>query len=405
MMTSNSDPTNGNTNGHIRKRPVQSTSLDLKKTILLPNPLKILASIDGYFQDAAMLKGFHDYWNVVAPQLQQILLSYLNGAFKFMGVSLNGVPKGTLIPPVEHLPKYERVVKRLFEILENAECVLYQDSRYVRHTATLPSEGTSSRLIDTLVADHPQFEVDARMMAVTGPRLGECLTGKVDPLSLMFREPAASQVLADFYLHSPIFATLTEHMVSLLGPLLNSADRGADKPLKIIEVGAGLGGTTSRLIEFIQAMGVPVEYTFTDISPSLVKRASTKYKEHSEWMRFTTFDMEKSVPNALSGKYHVVIGTMAVHATSSRSQSCSRLYELLCDGGFLLLSEGTQRIDWYDITFGLLDGWWLSGDYALQPADVWMQNFREAGFQEVGYSSGPSREANTQQLLLAWKKV
>ena len=373
--------------------------------VLLPDPLAILAKTDDHFEDAAILKGFIDYWSTVAPKLQQLLLSYLNGAFKAMGVSLNTLPQGTPIPPVKHLPKHEKVLKRLFEILEEAQCVLYRDSRYVRHTASLPSEGASSQLLDSFVADHPQFAVDARMMAVTGPQLGECLTGKVDPLSLMFRDPAASQVLADFYLYSPIFATLTEHMISLLGPLLNSIDCGVDSPLKIFEVGAGLGGTTSRLIEFIQAMAVPVEYTFTDISPSLVAKASVKYKAHADWMRFMPFDMEKPVPETLRGKYHIVIATMAVHATSSRSQSCSALYELLADGGFVMLSEGTQRIDWYDFTFGLLEGWWVSGDYALQPAEVWMQEFKKVGFQECGYSSGPSREANTQQLLLARKNI
>jgi len=384
---------------------MQPTSSDCNGALFLPDPLGVLAGINDNFEDAATLKGFIDYWSTVAPKLQQLLLSYLNGAFKTMGVSLNTLPQGALIPPVNHLPRHEKVLKRLFEILEDAQCVLYQDSRYVRHTAPLPSDGTSSQLLDSFVADHPRFAVDARMMAVTGPRLGECLMGKIDPLSLMFRDPAASQVLADFYLHSPIFATLTEHMISLLGPILNGIDCTADHPLRVFEVGAGLGGTTSRLVEFIQAMAVPVEYTFTDISPSLVSKASVKYEAHADWIRFMPFDMEKPVPETLVGKYHVVISTMAVHATSSRSKSCSRLYELLADGGFVILSEGTQRIDWYDITFGLLEGWWLSGDYALQPAHVWMQEFKKAGFPECGYSSGRSREANTQQLLVAWKRI
>ncbi|MCJ1441818.1 MAG: hypothetical protein MMC23_002310 [Stictis urceolatum] len=373
--------------------------------VVLPDPLAILASIDDQFEDAATLKGFVDYWSTVAPQLQQLLLSYLNGAFKAMGVSLNTLPQGSPIPPLKHLPKHERVVKRLFEILEEAQCVSYRDSKYVRHTASLPSESASPQLLASFVADRPRFAVDARMMALTGPQLGDCLTGKVDPRSLLFGDRAASKVLADFYLHSPIFATLTEHMISLLGPLLNGMDSGADNPLKIFEVGAGLGGTTSRLIEFIQAMGFPVEYTFTDISQSLVAKAGVKYKAHADWMRFMPFDMEKPVSETLRGRYDIVIATMAVHATSSRSQSCSALYELLANGGFMMLSEGTQRIDWYDITFGLLEGWWLSADYPLQPAEVWMQEFKKIGFQECGYSSGPSREANTQQLLLARKKI
>lgn len=382
-----------------------STHTTSNAILSLPSPLALLAEADAYFEDAAFLKGFTGYWSTVAPELQKLLLSYINNAFKVMGVTLNKLRKGTPIPLVRHLPKHEMVMKRLFKILEDAQCVVHQESGYVRGVADLPSGTDSPQLFDRIITNFPRFAVDARMMAVTGPQLGECLTGKVDPLSLMFRSPAASKVLEEFYLHSPVFATLTEHMISFLGALLNNIDCSAEPPLRIFEVGAGVGGTTSRIVEFIKAMAIPVEYTFTDISPSLVAKARDKYKMHAEWMHFLPFDMEKPVPEELRGKYHVVIGTMVVHATSSRSRSCSRLHDVLADGGIVVLSEGTQLIDWYDIAFGLLDGWWLSGDYALQAADVWMRDFREAGFPSCGYSTGPSREAKTQRLLLAWKNI
>ncbi len=69
-----------------------------------------------------------------------------------------------------------------------------------------------------------------------------------------------------------------------------------------------------------------------------------------------------------------------------------------------MLSEVTQVIDWYDISFGLLDGWWLAeggAAYPIQPPETWMDSFAAAGFISAGCSLGPSRESTSQQLLVA----
>lgn len=366
--------------------------------------LSALAKADEYFEDAAYLTSLAGYRENVAPKLQHLLLAYLNGAFQIMGIDLDRLAAGDALPPLSYLPRHENVVARFLAILVKAGGLSKEGDAYVRSTGAIPSATSSQPVLQEILASHPAFAVDARMLELTGPQLGDCLVGRVDPLSLMFKTKTSSKVLADFYLHSPVFSTLTEHMISFLSTLLTNTDHWKEgRPIRICEVGAGLGGTTSRLIEFFQAMDVPVEYTFTDISPTLVKNASIKFAEHLGWMTFLPFDMEKPVTEALKDKFDMVIGTMVVHATSDRIASCSRLHELLVEGGFLMLSEGTEVVDWYDATFGLLEGWWLSGDYALQPEDVWMSTFSQAGFAQCGFSKSPMPESKLQRLLVGVK--
>lgn len=175
--------------------------------------------------------------------------------------------------------------------------------------------------------------------------------------------------------------------------------------LQILEVGAGFGGTTTRLAEILRASGVSVSYKFTDISPLLVKSAKAKFSKYA-WMEFQTLNLENDIPPLLKGTYDVVIGTNCVHATTSKVRTISRLKSLLNDQGFIMLSEVTEVIDWYDIVFGLLDGWWVADDgskYPLQPPESWVHAFREAGFMDsnITYSRGVSPESNTQRLLIA----
>ncbi|KAL9104896.1 MAG: hypothetical protein Q9163_000213 [Psora crenata] len=77
-------------------------------------------------------------------------------------------------------------------------------------------------------------------------------------------------------------------------------------------------------------------------------------------MEFKALNMESDMPASLQGQYDIVIGTNCVHATTNKMRTISRLRSLLYGQGFIVLSEVTQLVDWYDIVFGLLDGWWPS---------------------------------------------
>lgn len=124
-------------------------------------------------------------------------------------------------------------------------------------------------------------------------------------------------------------------------------------------------------------------------------------------MKFEVLNLEQEMPAAFRSRYDITLGANVVHAISNRITSCRRLRETPRPGGFVVLSEVTRVIDWYDICFGLLDGWWLSEDgkgYPIQPADTWMDTFNRAEFSSMGFSTGPTEEANSQQLLVACNK-
>ena len=384
-----------------RSKPSPSTAVHQ-----LGNPMQALTTSEGTFDQSASQRGFSNYWASVAPSQDALLLAYINEAFLALGSNIAQTAPGKTVPSVKYLPKHAKVMERFFQILAKHDILTRHGPKLTRGAGTPPTL-PSSQLHQHFIRDFPAYAGEARMMALTGPRLADCLTGKADPVGLMFRGKEAQQVMGDYYTASPMLSTLTEQMVVFLRAVLRSSSSvTAASPIRILEVGAGFGGTTTRLAEVIEASGVPVVYNFTDISPSLVKGAKTKFGAQYPWMEFQALNLETEMPAPLQGMYDVVIGTNCVHATTNKTKTSERLRSLLNGTGFVVLSEVTQVCDWYDIVFGLLDGWWLANDgstYPLQPPSSWMRSFEDAGFggNRICYTQGPNPESNTQRLLVA----
>ena len=368
---------------------------------ILSNPFPALVRSNAEFDISANKQGFSNYWSDVAPFQGELLLAYIVEAFRNLGIDLSTIASGSLVPPVPHLPKHKKVVSRLWSILESHGIVVTQSHGIVRGDGNL-KEKTSSDLYENLNAQCPRFEHETELMRLTGPKLADCLSGEVDPVHLMFGSPASLKIMENFYSKSPMMSTMTEQLVTFLMKLLQSIDFSRRGPVRILEVGAGTGGTSTRLAEALEAAYIAVRYTFTDVSPSLVSKAKSKLGKYT-WMDFATLNLEKDLSEAFRNRFDIVISANCVHATTSRTMSCRRLRETLVRGGFVVLSEVTEIIDWYDICFGLLDGWWLAEGgtvYPLQSAQAWTSSLQQAGFVSVGFSSGPIPEANSQQLLV-----
>lgn len=372
---------------------------------IIADPLEVLLHIESSFHTSAEKRGFLNYWTKVAPRQDELLIVYIAEAFRTLKSNLWRISCGQEVPMVQCLSKHGKVMQRLLDILQKHNVIQRKGIGIVRGDKQL-SQRSSKALHESFLAEFPQYGGEARLMALTGPKLADCLSGKADPVAIMFRTPASQKVMSDYYCESPMLSTLTEYLVTFMREIIAKTDTSGGQPLRILEVGAGFGGTTGRLAQVLHESGIPVEYTFTDIATTLVKNAKIKFAMYP-WMRFQTFSLENDVPASLKEQFDMVIGTNCVHATTDKTASVKRLRQTLRKDGFIILSEVTELVDWYDIVFGLLDGWWLADygrSYPLQSADSWMRSFKEAGYASASYSKGPTPESNTQRLLVASNK-
>ena len=372
----------------------------------LPHPVDVLARNNKNFDAAAEKCDFANYWAAGVKDQNELLLAYICEAFAQRGLDLSPIPEGTEISQsaIPYKPKHEKVMRRFFEILESHAILKKTDGKYVRGYKAPPSKG-SSELYTTFAKRHPSYKCEADAMALIGPKLAPCLEGKADAMDCLFGTSQAWASMESYYHDSPLLSTATEQMVSFVTQYVRETTSKCPRPFEILEVGAGTGGTTKRLAQALSQTGIPIRYTFTDISSSLVRRAKKAFARF-DWMEFEVFDLEKGPTPKFKSRYDLVIGTNTVHATSDRTSVLGKLRETLKESGFVAISEVTHILDWCDLVFGLLDGWWLAEHgtaYPLQPAEVWMSYFKTAGFKTCSYSSGASLESNTQQILLGCK--
>lgn len=170
-----------------------------------------------------------------------------------------------------------------------------------------------------------------------------------------------------------------------------------------MELGAGTGGTTSFLFDMLARHEQRFQYTFTDLSSSLIVAAKKKFAHH-KLMKYTTLDIEQAPPAQHLGQYDIIISTNCIHATRDLTASTSNIKSMLRQDGILCLVDLTQNLFWFDLVFGLLEGWWLFNDgrkHVLADEKLWQQNLHNAGFQWLDWTKGESEESQILRVIVA----
>lgn len=129
--------------------------------------------------------------------------------------------------------------------------------------------------------------------------------------------------------------------------------------LRILEIGAGTGGSTRSILP---ELGTAFSsYTYTDISAGFFERARERFSEYGDRMVFKIFDMEKPPADQGfdNGLYDVVLASNVLHATGDLGLMMSNVRQLIKPGGYLVVLEIITN-DFLGIgtAMGGLPGWW-----------------------------------------------
>ncbi|MBZ4192825.1 MAG: SDR family NAD(P)-dependent oxidoreductase [Candidatus Contendobacter sp.] len=231
--------------------------------------------------------------------------------------------------------------------------------------------------LDALAMAYPQSTTEIALLRRCGRELAAVLSGRQDPLQLLF--PVGDE--GNIYRDSPVSRLLNRFIEDAALAALPAVGS-----LRILEVGAGTGGTTDGLLARLPAERM-AEYAFTDIAPSLLAQARKRYADQP-WVepRRLDLDADPEAQGFLTEHYHLIIAANVIHATADLRQTFARLRRLLVPGGFLALLEGAGPQGWVDLAFGLTEGWWrftdreLRPDYPLLERQGWLTILEAVGF-------------------------
>ena len=378
------------------------TNLDAFTSV--ENAAQIFVENSKYAYDPfARQLGFADFWTKVYPTETRLVVRYVVDAFEYLGCPITSLVSGQEVSVKRDLGQWwlERDMGQLYNILYESGIVDKEGDRFVRTSTTIEST-PASKLLSEVLEKFPQHVVEHELLDITGSQLGPCLAGDKDPLKLLFGNKATRDLLTDFYTNAPLFLAGTMVLANFLSSVYK-AKKGPG-PVRILELGAGTGGTTKYIVEHLLKEGIEFEYTFTDLSSSLVATARKNFKSWG-FMNFKVLDIEQTPADEFLNKYHTVLSTNCIHATRNLTTSLTNIRKTLRPDGFVSLVELTRNIPWYDLVFGLVEGWWLFNDgrtHALSGPDNWERNMKAAGFTSANWTEG-SPEAGTLRVVAGFQ--
>lgn len=245
----------------------------------------------------------------------------------------------------------------------------------------------------------PGNAADIALVARCGRAIADVLTDKADPLSLLFTDEAKRDEAGGegVYARAGLAETANDMAAAALSAALAQRGDGATRP-RLLEVGAGTGATTAALLPVLEQAGGAGLYHFTDLSVGFLTKAGQRFAGVPD---FATGQLDLEKPVTDPQRYDVVIAANVVHATADLRQSLGNIRQMLAPGGLLILVESTIAQLWWDIVFGLTDGWWRFADSAVRPdhalisADRWCDLLHGTGFAEASAIAvdGPGRQS------------
>ncbi|HEX3029886.1 MAG TPA: methyltransferase, partial [Clostridia bacterium] len=240
--------------------------------------------------------------------------------------------------------------------------------------------------------------------------LPEILTGEVPATDIMF--PNSSMELVEgVYKNNTVADYMNEVLAdAVVAYIQQRLAQGTDTKLRILEIGAGTGGTSAMLFEKLKPFEELIqEYCYTDISKAFLIHAEKEYGHKTPYLTYKIFNVEAPAAGQGigAGEYDIVIAANVLHATKDIRQTLRNTKVALKSNGLLMLNEISGNSLFTHLTFGLLEGWWLYRDPELRipgcpglSSEAWQGVLESEGFNTVMFVD---EEAHTlgQQIIIA----
>ncbi len=357
-------------------------------------PLRAANALDAY--DAAL-----PAFDALCAEMVALALLHM-GASPTVGEQLDADMLATRLGVVQ---RHRRLFRRLVAILAEQGWLARERTGWRVRRAF--GEARATQASPAPAAIGAEQELTMR----TGSALAAALRGECDPLQLLFPD-GSTDTTERLYRDSPparLFNGLVAEVVAFAARASESS-----RPLRILEIGAGTGGTTAHVLPRLPAGSAT--YTITDVGASFVARARNRFGADYPFTRFQVFDLEQDpVSQGLAEQgFDLILASNVVHATRDLRASLARIHRLLTPGGVLTMLEACAPQPWFDLTVGLTEGWWCFVDHALRPdyptlaRDAWLRLLGECGFGPVEAVAGEASRRGAlglNTLLLAQRRA
>jgi SAM-dependent methyltransferase len=253
-------------------------------------------------------------------------------------------------------------------------------------------EAEKARLLSSM----PWLTHEIALLWACGMALPGILKGEIAATSVIFPDMSMAMV-EGIYRESPLAKASNRQVARRIAAAVSAwTSQAPGQPLRIVEIGAGTGGTTAGVLAELDKLApeslVQLEYVYTDISPAFLNHGKAHFSPGRPYLRFELLDIEKpmATQGQQTGGADIVMASNVLHATRDLSRTVQHVKYLLKRGGTLVLNEVMRSQGFLTMTFGLLEGWWLAQDRdkrlphsPLLSEDLWRVMMADEGMVDV----------------------
>ncbi|MEH1901398.1 MAG: beta-ketoacyl synthase N-terminal-like domain-containing protein [Nostoc sp.] len=347
-----------------------------------PQPAKLKAALQPQL-DALIEHSDLNYWQVL-DQLETLTSEYILRAFYDMGCDFEVQQRFSTTEIAAKLgivEQHYRLLVRLLEMLREVQVLELVNNDW--EVINKPDYPYPQDLQRKLLHQCPQANAELIVVERCGSNLIPVLRGECDPLQSLF--PAADLTLAtQLYQDAPFSQVMNTLLQKTMISVLDEFSQKTN--LRILEIGAGTGGTTAYLLPHLDPQ--KTQYTFTDISPFFTTKAAQKFQDYP-FVGYQVLNIEKDPRSQKFPRhyYQIIIAANVIHATADLRQTLTHIHDLLAPGGLLVMLETTARQRWVDLFAGFTGGWWKFTDFDIRPnhpllsAPRWEELLQKIGFE------------------------
>lgn len=347
-------------------------------------------------QDNERLSLQHKLLNLLNQKLMHVLIvqmEQLGDVRTMAGASHRASYPGVLPAYQRWIEHTLRILQRKPELGEFERSNIWSDwKEHKKRWITLPEMRARVELADVMIRALPDI-----------------VTGKQSATEIMFPGGSMSRV-EGIYKQNSIADYFNALLADEATQLIRDFSGHGNRKIRILEIGAGTGGTSSMLFqkfepyrEFIQ------EYCYTDVSKSFLQHARKQYGPYVPYLTYSLLNIEEPLHSQgiEAGRYDLVVATNVLHATRQIRHTLRNAKALLTLKGKLLINEIIEDSLFNHVTFGLLTGWWLfedemvriPGTPLLHP-DQWKAALELEGYFDIEFPASTAIELG-QQIISA----
>ncbi|MBO1049481.1 MAG: amino acid adenylation domain-containing protein [Dolichospermum sp. DEX182a] len=321
------------------------------------------------------IQTFSGFWQ----EMECLYVQAVCVALKKLGTYLQPGEKyhlDELISRCQIAPRYRKWLHRaLLTLVEQGW--LQQQGELFASTSGLPDVDLELTTIKGQVAEKIGLsESEINWIFSSAQNLAEIITEKTHSAQIYASEETTG-------LYQKIFPHCHAIVESLIKTLVQSLP--PEKPLRILEVGAGYGSTTMHLLPHLPPQ--QTTYVFTDISNFFLQKAANKFSDYP-FVSYHILDLDHNpiAQGYIEHSFDVIIAASVLHDTRNLQQSIKYLHSLLAPGGLLIAIEETKFHRSFDLGMGLQQGFDNFEDEQLRPQhpllsrDGWIHLLSNLGF-------------------------